>query len=77
MRQCDMSLPSPLPHQEQKKGLFKRPPPILLLPEISLFGSWYLCLPEPLERGTLGRDSPGARALGWVLGLALCPPSHG
>lgn len=57
-----MSLPSPLPHREQKKGLFKHPPPlaprILLLSEISLFGNWYLCLPVPLDPETLGKGAP-------------------
>lgn len=40
-----MSLPSPLPHQEQKKGLFKRPPPFFFsLRSLSSAVGTFVCL---------------------------------
>lgn len=53
-----MSLPSPLPRREQKKGLFKRPPSAFFFFLRSLFSNWYLCLPVPLEPETLGAGAP-------------------
>lgn len=71
-----MSLPLPLPHQEQKKGLFKHPPfPFFFSLRSLRSANWYLlsaCTSGARDPGE--RDSPGAGAREWVLRLALCPP---